>query len=297
MGFSPISGTDSTSLSGIRASWDASGAYTISYSTDNITFTNLTSNGQLIPGTVGLDTTGLTLFIKVAFTGGIANDISQVRDITLTSYSTPNVYGSDQSRALVLTGAVSTALERHEPIERHSNAGLTMYGGYATLGADVSAVPSDLAAIEFWIKPTSLSANAELYDARPTYGYIMYNSGGNLTYTGHSAVYINGVLTASNIMAPTVGEWMHILYVPTAQYNVAAIIGQKYTFVEPFLGQIGMIASYRVAPTSTQALALYKSYMQNPTAQAIDTAGVTLTELSTAYTNYSLNWTAITASV
>jgi hypothetical protein len=290
---------------GIRASWDGDGSFTVAASLDDTTYTTLT-NGQLIPGTTGLDSTGLVLDIRITFTGGLASDPACVRDISLTAYASNTVYGSDQSRNIVLTGAVSTALESNEPLERNTGAGFTFSGGYATLTADLTTGPADpdatynvrdVAAVEMWINPASLSANAELYDARPTYGYIMYNSGGNLTYTGHSAVYINGVLAASNTIAPTIGEWMHILYIPTAPYNIATIIGQKYTFVEPFLGQIGMIGVYDTAPTSDQALALYDSYMQNPTARAVDSVGFAIAELSNAYTNHSFDWQAISASV
>ena len=177
------------------------------------------------------------------------------------------------------------------------NGGIWTGTPNASTSIDVEYGVSNVAAIEMWINPASLAARVWLYDARPTYGYIMYNSGGNLTYTGHSAVYINGVLAASNTIAPTIGEWMHILYIPTAPYNIATIIGQKYTFVEPFLGQIGMIGVYDTAPTSDQALALYDSYMQNPTARAVDSVGFAIAELSNAYTNHSFDWQAISASV
>lgn len=254
-------------------------------------------NGQLISGTETLDTTGKTLDIRVTFDGGIADDISELRDLTLTGYYSRSAHGSDTSRDLSLVGAVSTALEYNEPIERNSFSGMKLYGGHAVLSADLNSTDArTVKMLEFLVRLDSISAASYIFDARSGYtGYIYQPTSGGLIFAGHSAVYINGVASATGTIALTVGEWTHILYVFATAIDQSIVIAAKNTLVEKFTGQIGMLASYPVEITEAQALALYNSYSGDPVGSVADSSGITVAELSNSYSHTSLDW-AITGA-
>lgn len=170
----------------------------------------------------------------------------------------------------------------------------------ASTSVDNIYVPKSIAALEFWVKPEALTASRHLFDARPPYnGYIWQDilGPGLLEWLGASAVYINGLITSSNVKATTAGEWMHIIYVPTTPFNTDIFIGVNFNLVAQLFGQIGLLATYPTAPTATQALALYNSYTKPPVISVTDTAGITVAELSNSYTKYAYDWSITGAGV
>lgn len=466
-----------TDIEGVKISWNGDGIYTVATSLDGLVYTSR-SNGEVVPGTQGINPTGGVLDVRITFTGGVALDVASVRDLTLTVYSTNKVHGSSATREIALTGAVSTALESNEPIERNSAAGMSFYGGYGTLSTDLTAGsvrtnlctnpsfevdttswinygtapglsrslaqflygvaslkiaptssgiqgayfnapctaglpytfstwfyrqagsavckltadwhkadttlisslsaapittdlggwvrvaitgiapalatnvsininytaavantdvgyvdnvlieqssilgtyfdgynggiwtgtanastsvdsiynPQTVGALGFWVKPSALPASSYIFDARAGYTGYIYSALGVLTYVGHSAVYVNGVLAASATKSLTIGEWTHIMYVPTTPITTSILLGTNSSLTGLFSGQVALVAAYPVAPTAGQVLVTFNSYAVQTTVTAIDTAGITITELSDAYSNYVLDWSAAGAT-
>lgn len=299
----PLAVVQTNPSGGVRASWDGDGNYIVQASVPGIAYPGgmwpTLINGQLIPDTMGIDPTDVVIDIRIVFTGGIADDPAQIRDLTLIAYKNAVVQGSSMARQLTLFSDVSTALEAKEPIVRNAAAGLSFYGGSAQLTADSTEAPRDIAAIEFWVKPNSLLANMYIFDARATYaGYIKVPiADGVYAYVGHSAVYINGVLATSGTIPAILGEWTHILYIPTTPFNSDLIIGADSANNEPWLGQIGIVSVYPVALTAIQALALYNTYSGMSTAVLTDESTISVVEAADAYTNYAYNWSPLATSV
>lgn len=224
------------------------------------TFTIIASPTQSVGGFPGLQ-------IIVRDPLSVAGDIIWIDRITITQgVEVYDFDGNSTSAAWTGTANDSTSIDKTYDIKKP-------------------------AALEFWVKPDSVASLSYIFDARDNYynGYI-YNDATGLNYVGSSAVYINGVLSASATKFLTVGEWTHILYVATASYNSDITIGARYTPQSFFDGQIGMVTVYPATFTSTQALALYNSYSGIPTDRCIDANGIGIAELSNAYTNYALSW-------
>jgi len=170
------------------------------------------------------------------------------------------------------------------------NDGIWTGTANASTSVDFVYSPRNIAALEFWIKPSSIAIPTTLFDARPANPSTVWFTTGVLAYQNHSAVYVNGILTATGTKTLVVGEWVHIMFVPTAPFDSSMTIGAQYIFNELFLGQIALVATYPSAPTATQALALFNSYASPPSARGADNVGITFTEQSNAYTNYVLDW-------
>ena len=252
------------SIQGVKLSWNGDGNFTVKTSLDGTTYTNCI-NGQLVPNTISINPTSQVLDIRVIFTGGVALDISAVRDITLTVYITNKVRGSDISRNLLLSGSVTSANESNEPIERNSATGLNFYGGYATLTTDLTAGPvrTNLCTnpsfelnSNSWVADTSTLAvstdqafvgtqsllvtptanpNAATYFSMPTTIGVQYTASSYFYCATSKDVYISASgIGQSPVTTLELGAWTRVSVTFTATATTATIYLSSINNVTPF---------------------------------------------------------------
>jgi len=283
--------TELATIAGVKAEWNGDGNFIVESSLDGGSTYQTVTNGELIPTSQGLNPAGKNLLIRVSFTGGVLNDIATVRDLTLTAYRDNYIYGNDVSRPMLITGNVSTAIERNEPIESNERAGIHFYSGFVKIAADNTESPINTQTYEFWVKPRGVTSGSG--------GYIFDNRGyGGTTYlwiveaTGawgfaNATVYVNG----SSIAGGTVlrkNEWYHVVIVLPAANNLDANIGTGQ-----FLGEMNMVATYPTALSAAQVLALYNGYQTQPTASITEVGVPVIFEPANPFVLTSLDWATL----
>lgn len=279
-------------IGGIKAEWDGDGNYTVQTSLDGGTSYQTVTNGELVPASQGINPSGVSLLVKITFTGGVVGDISAVRSLTLTAYVDNSILGDDTSRPLTISGNVSTSLNRWEPIDFHQRAGIHFNGGFLTLGPDTQEVPVPTLALEFWIRPRGVTSGtgAYVFDTRPGGGTaFMWLPEASTTWAwaGAGSVYINGVLSTTGVTAVK-NEWTHIVFNLAASNNTNINIGAGQ-----LVGEMNLVATYPSTLTTQQAQALYANYTGVPLA-AITEGGVpTIFEPATPYVLTLLDWATL----
>jgi hypothetical protein len=284
--------TELATVAGIKAEWNGDGNFTVQSSLDGGSTYQAVTNGELIPTSQGINPSGKNLLVRVSFTGGTLNDVSAVRDLTLTAYRDNYIYGNDTSRSLAIGGYVSTASERNEPLENNSMPGIHVYAGFLTMFADTNEVPQNVQTLEFWIKPKGVTSGVGgyVFDTRGYGGtaYMWLSEGsGNWGWAGATAVYINGVAASSGVAAKK-NEWSHIVFVFPAGFNtnIAIAGGQQ-------IADYNLIATYPAALTATQVLALYNAYQTQPVGSMTETAVPSIFEPANPFVMTSLDWATL----
>jgi hypothetical protein len=169
-----IENADSPTLAGgVKIEWNGNGSYTVQTSLDGGTTWSAVTNGELVPSTLGLNATGKVLLVKVTFTGGVVDDVSKVKNMTLTTYADNVIYTSgNDARKITFTSLLSSSLVANEPIERNAMPGLHVYGNTAYMTQDTDESPVSIQTLEFWINPkgTLGATGGYIFDTRPSGG-------------------------------------------------------------------------------------------------------------------------------
>ena len=284
-------GIEALTLAGIKIEWNGDGNFTVQTSLDGGSTYAAATNGNLIATSQGINPSGKVLLVKVTFTGGVVDDQSVVRDMTLTAYADNVIYGADNSRTMTITGNVSTSLVRNEPIESNTFPGIRTYGGTMVMSADATGSPQNIQAIEVWVNPKGVisGAGGYIFDTRP-YGGTAYmwipEATGFWQFTGASAVYINGVAATSGSVTAMKNEWTHILFVFATPFNTAI----NFFGATP-IADYNLIATYPSTFTAAQALALYNGYSQKPVTSIVDPSTTTIFEPASPYVLTVRDWT------
>lgn len=284
-GVYPVGAYGST-LYGAKVDWDGDGSYVVQASLDGgTTWTTALVNDRTVPGTWLWNTTDKVLLVRVSFTGGTADDISEIRRLRVTGYKSVNVYGNDNSRVITLEDSgVGVANEPNEPIENNSGAGLETFGATATIKPDATADIRNIAALEVWVKFNESPLSKYVFDARVSDDSYLWATGtGLFAWLGATAVYINGVATASSSFMSAPGVWYHIIFVFDTPLNTdikLPSIGNK---------NFSVINVYPTAPTAAQAAAMYNAYRKYPSA-ALATEDINVQEVATPFKTYGYDW-------
>jgi hypothetical protein len=269
----PVSVTELTSLSGVKVSWEGDGYFDVQASFDlGITWSSPLENGQLIPGTVGLNALNTTIDIRVSFDGGLPDDISVIRQLSYVVYPDSVIISDNSSRTVTLGGTIATATRSSELIESYANAGLRMAAAQtATIDPDTSDDPIDTQTVEIWFKLNSIS-DGVIIDG-------LSISGGVFTVSGTG--YFNGSTIKP---APVVNQWIHAVIVSAAPSNTAITIGGGPSM------SVGMVAIYRSPLASDQVSRLYASYFGKPFIQLNEASTISVHESTEMYNLYDYDW-------
>lgn len=299
---SPISGASSVRLTNGGDIYTLGGAVSAG---ETFTFSTDYRTDGLVTGTP-------QLYLCAPAAGGVAVTLNlPLNQVSPTRFSITTTANGSGTDVLVALFAPTTGYAYFDNVLIEKTSVALPYFDGSTYGAAWTGTPNastsvdnvytvtNIAALELWVKPETITTNWNaIMDARPGYavGWLQISGGtsppiGTYQYEGASAVYINGLPVASGSRYAVVGEWVHLLYIPTTPFNSDLLLGRNNILTEPFLGQIGLLAVYPTSLTAAQALALYNSYAGPTTATAIDPAGITVAELANAYSGYVLNWT------
>jgi len=285
-----IDDPNTSSLSGIKIEWNGNGSYTVQTSLDSGTTWTAVTNGELVPTSQGLNPAGKLLLVKITFTGGVIGDVSEVQNLTLTTYADNIIYtAGNDARKITITGSVSTALERNEPVERNARPGIHAYGGSMTMAQDTDASPVSIQTLEFWVNPKGVTSGSGgyVFDTRPYGGtaFLWINeSTTTWNFAAASAVYINGQLIA-NGAAAIKNNPVHIVFVLSAATNTALNIAQGNQIAE-----YNLIANYPTALSAAQAAQLYANYTVTPTMPVTEAGTVTFAEPVNPYVFTVADW-------
>jgi hypothetical protein len=284
-----------SSIAGIKAEWNGNGSFSVQSSLDGGSTYQTVTNGELIPTSQGLNPAGKTLLIKITFTGGVANDVAEVRDLTLTSYQDNYIYTSNNdARKLQISGSgTATTLSKNEPIEYSSRPGIHQTGSTITMQQDTDESPISIQALEFLVTPKGVTSGAGgyLFDTRP-YGGTAYmwipEATGFWQWTGASAVYINGVAATSGSVTAVKNEQTHILFTFPAAFNTKIDVAGGLQIAE-----YNLISAYPTAPTDAQALQLFANYTSYPVASFTEAGVVQVIEPASPYVLTVADWASL----
>jgi hypothetical protein len=233
------------------------------------------------------------LLVKVTFTGGVVDDVSKVKNLTLTTYADNVIYTSgNDARKITLNSSTSTSLVANEPIERNAMPGIHAYGTTAVMSQDTDESPVSIQTLEFWVNPKGASSGTGgyVFDSRPhggtAYLYII-DSTNVWSWAGASAVYINGASVASGVAAKK-NEWNHVVFVFSAAFNT-----QLSLFSGSQLAEYNLIANYPTALTAGQAAQLYANYQGMPVMPVTESGIVTFTEPATPFVFTLADWATL----
>jgi hypothetical protein len=108
-----------------------------------------------------------------------------------------------------------------------------------------------------------------------------------LTFSGFSAVYVDGVAKASGTYVPVSNRLMHLVAVYTTPHNAKMVLG-------PGTGtgkhNIRHFATYPSQLTAAQVLSLYRSYFGLPVLSGVDANAIVLSETAPAAKVYVKDW-------
>lgn len=278
-------GGNIASLYGVKVEWDGDGAYTVDASIDEGATWVAVTNKRLIPGTYAWNATDKNILIRVSFTGGIVSDTSYISRLRVTSYTSFNLKASDASRIITMSAGNSNAADRNEPIENNAGAGLELYSGSATIKADVTEVPRNVSAIEFWVKFNGPVTSNYVFDARSSgnTGYLWQSGTNVLGWANASAVYLNGSSIAVNSTGLNSYQWYHIIFVFSTPMNTDIVLSASG------LKNFAVINLYPTAPTAAEAAAIYKAYGGYPE-MPLGTDDLNISEASTPFKFYGYDW-------
>ena len=284
----PVGATENSSIGYVQMEWDGDGDFVVFYSINGGLNFYTVPNGGKLPLTEGLDATSVEVIdVWVKFTGGIADDESILRDMTATIYKNSNVYGTDDSRTVQLSGDIVSNLTYEEPIERSESSGFDLYGGKLIVGADTEESPVNTSAFEIWVKPDSNSNGSDIFDNTGSGGAARLSiTAGKYVFSGMSAVYINGQPISSNSVNVEYDNWTHIVLVLSTPSTLGAEIGDSV-----FSGTIGMLAAYPDALTSSKVDELFKLYSFIPKKEVAEVGAVAVADSAQTVSIYSLTWT------
>ena len=281
----PLDTLETTSMKGAFVHWDGDGNFTVKACLDQTNWLTLT-NGEIVPGTFNYNSTANPIMlVKVTFTGGVANDISLVRNLRISAYSDNVVASYNSNRAATVNGDVTTPFQMNEPIEQNLFDGLRMYGGTFVIGQDSAG--QTISSVEMWVKlqgSDSGGSTATLFDLRPGGGsaFLQYNTGtGTLTWSGMASIILNRASVSSGTTAFKLNEWNHIIIFTTSVFNTAITFGNDMN------GQFGMITLHPLTYNTNQK---YDAFFGINIASILDSAVPSIQEDANPFNMYAYSW-------
>lgn len=289
----PIADLDAvTTIQGIKLEWNGDGTFTVQYSlNDGATWATAT-NGSILASTIDLSSL-VTPLVKITFTAGNVPGLDVVRDMRVTSYSTNVAYAvNGRERTITLVGSPSTSTLWREPIDNDSASGTEFINsGYGIMNESTETDKTNIGTIEIWASFNNPAPGWYILDSRavtPSNASYIWDSGSNtLSFSGFSALYINGVARTSGTFVPVPNQLYHIVGVYSTPHNA------KISFSPAKLGQVNSILSittYEAQLTASQVASLFNSYFGPPVLSVSEAATLSVTETAPAAKAYVHDW-------
>jgi hypothetical protein len=253
-------GEDGEQIHAIKIDWIAEGDYIVETSLDGTTYVPTTNHSLVAAVTQPFVIFDENVYARITFTGGVPDDESIVRSLTLTVYADEFASSSYASRIATLDGNVILAETHNEPIEQNDLRGARIDGGSIVISEDADADdPQDINAVELWVKFNVLSGAFYVMDSRSTGTTTrarLHWNGSTMVIDGLSGrIYVNGprIETLSSVVWET-GRWYHIIITYTSDFNEPVYLGREYDGSNDADTdmQIGHVAFYRNFPLSSE---------------------------------------------
>lgn len=279
-------------LDGSKIEWDGDGTFIVQSSLDDGETWSTCINGKEIPGiSAGFITEGRTLDIQVVFPSGEdINTITNIRTLSVKTYSKRSPIASDSRRTAIVYGNVSLASVPHQPLEYHDKAGINLYNGYVTIGKDTNADPTR--AVELMVRLNSTpGGSVRIVDARDsssdTSVWLNIGAGRTLSATG-GTVYINGISAGSTALV--VGQWYHVMIVLDADNLKNVSVGSAYDGTSRSDISVAFAAVYPAAFSAGDVSYIYNSYIGAPQAVIVDETQLKIQDDDVAAQIYAYTW-------
>lgn len=260
-----------------RINWKGEGSYLLEYSLDGGTtwFTPSDSGATLFDNNTVID-------IRVTFTGGLVDDTSYVDSIEVVAYLDKYFNGTRTDRTAQMSGRGVASADYYEPVEYADINGLRIITGAINVSVDNSyngeEEPGDLnvTGFDMWVKPST----GNIFNAA---GISVARSGNTITYSGLSALTVNGVSVSSGATVFGSDSWFHIAGVFTTAANPAMQIGSPGTI----LAQLSIIYDSLNLAGLQQ---MYAAYLGLPGLIVNDSSTVGIDDASPAANLYAHVW-------
>lgn len=252
-------------LNGSRIDWDSNVAVTVETSTDNTTWTPVTSGSQIV-GTQDLST-GYLIAVRIIVPGTVTEQ-AVVDNLSIVFYTTKDIRGSDEDLPAVFVNGLTVTLSdtEYEPASFDDNAGVVLP---ADNGFEIAEDPEfgGYFAVEFTTKfDTSTVSKTVLYvDSPSAQPSITSNGSGQWVSSNLTALYIDGVSVASPFSIDA-GKWHHVLAV-FAESQDTVIVGNNPAGSSGYPMRVGYTALYSDDITATMADAIYDTWIGAPASQ------------------------------
>lgn len=268
-------------LNGSRITWDSLGAITVETSTDGTTWSAVT-NGSSIVGVQDLST---GFGISVRITIPTTTDQTYVDSLKLVFYTSKNVIGSDESLLATFVDPLTVTLSDRvlEPSSFNDNAGVLLPANNGfSIPADTDFDTYN--AVEMTVKfDTSTVSKTVLSVGSAS---ITTNGTGQWTFTGLTALYVDGVAVTSPATI-SAGQWHHVLAVFTGTTS-QVYVGNNSAGSSGYPMRVGYLALYSNDITATMADAIYDAWVGTAAIRVSETSSANVSE--GGYKGYAFDW-------
>ena len=294
----PVSATMDSS----KIEWTATSGVTIETSIDGITYTEC-ENATAIEGyRIDDFSSNAQIYLRITLdTTDKSKFLPKIYDLTINFYNNEILYANNGAD-YITTQEETSGLYNYDMIIgnnyseilwRNSRNGIKTFqnsGFYLNTSREINT-------IEFFYTPFSLSDDSgliETQDGEYNASVYRWNNTGNITKSGITAIYVNGVNKTSETHIENVfneGDLHHVIIV----YN-SAVSGQ-FTFSETSYGSVTdlfqNITLYPAQFTADQAWNQYSLYTRKSyeIVNAADSSSINMTENSVNY--YNNDWKVI----
>lgn len=268
-------------LNGSRITWESLDTVVVETSTDGSTWTPVTS-GSSIVGTQSLSS-GYAIAVRI--TVPTTTEQTYVDNLKIVFYKNKNIKGSDESLLATFVDPLTVTLaeEQFEPASFNDNLGVILPANNGI------SIPADTDfdtynAVEMIVKFDTSTASKTVLSVGSA--SITTNGSGQWTFTGLSALYVDGVAVTSPATIPA-GLWHHVLAVFTGTTS-PVYVGNSSAGTAGYPMRVGYLALYSNNITASMADAIYDTWVGTSAIRVNETAVCDVSE--NGYKAYAYNW-------
>ena len=294
----PVSATMDSS----KIEWTATSGVTIETSIDGITYTEC-ENATAIEGyRIDDFSSNAQVYLRITLdTSDMSKFLPKIYDLTINFYNNEILYANNGAD-YITTQEETSGLYNYDIILGNNYSEILWRSGRNGIKTFQNSgfylnTSREINTIEFFYTPFSLSDDSgliETQDGEYNASVYRWNNTGNITKSGITAIYVNGVNKTSETHIENVfneGDLHHVIIV----YN-SAVSGQ-FTFSETSYGSVTdlfqNITLYPAQFTADQAWNQYSLYTRKSyeIVNAADSSSINMTENSVNY--YNNDWKVI----
>lgn len=276
-------------LNGSRITWDSLDTITVEVSTDDTTWTPV-ANGDSIVGTQSLSG-GYAIAVRITIPT-TTDEQSVVDNLKIVFYTSKTVKGSDETLLATFNAPLTVTLADtpYAPASFNDNAGVLLPASNGiSIPADTDFDP--YAAVEMTVKFDTSTASKTVLSVGSA--SITSDGSGNWTFTGLTALYVDGVAVTSPFAIET-GKWHHVLAVFPPTTSIV-YVGNNSAGSAGYPMRVGYVALYADTIDAGTAEAIFDTWVGTAAVQIEEEDTVNITEhvfpaTSSAFRAYSFDW-------